>query len=265
MGSVLLSYDALLVDLDGVVWRGREIIQENARALREAQARGVKVVFLTNNSTRSRRLYARLLSQLGFSVGVDDVVTSGYAAVEWVRRRIPGALIYIVGEEGLAEEAGRAGLTLATRTDAISGKVDAVVVGLDRNLTYSKLNAAHTAISRGALFVAANTDRVIPVEGGSEAPGAGAIVAALEASLGRGPDFVAGKPSVWIARLASERAGGGRILVIGDRLDTDYGMARRAGMDCLIVLTGVTKREDLEALPPGERPEYVFRSLEEAL
>ncbi len=265
-GSCRLSnYDIFLIDLDGVVWRGREPLKENVLAIRKLIELKKEVFFVTNNSTRSRSVYSILLKNLGIDVSENNIITSGYASVLWLSRRRPNSLTYILGEEGLAEEATKMGLRLATRSEALSGLVDAVIVGLDRNLTYSKLNAAYKAITDGALFIASNKDPTFPLERGSRAPGAGAIVAALEASLGREPDFVAGKPNPWMVKIALGERGSANAVIIGDRLETDILMANRAGIDSILVLTGVTRREDVEKAREDMRPTCILSNLKEGL
>ncbi len=253
-------FDSLIVDLDGVVWRDGEPITENTRPLASLISRGIPVVFLTNNSTRSRRTYALLLSRvLGVEVGPDMVVNSGYSAATWLARTRGPSRALIVGEEGLVEEVVVAGHTPLTPSEW--RLADAVVVGLDRSVTYRKLAAAHRAITEaGAVFLATNRDSSYPVPGGTD-PGAGSLVALLEASTGRRHDFDAGKPGQWILGLAMERLrakGAENPLVVGDRIDTDAEMARKAGLTALIVLTGVTKR-------PGPQGPLYARSLEEAV
>ncbi len=245
----LLDYDVLLVDLDGVVWLGSSVISENVEALRRAAESGVRLVFLSNNSTRTRRHYSLILRSLGLPVEESDVVTSGYAAARWVALRRPGSNVYVVGEEGLSIESYLAGLNVVDFEYASTHRIDAVIVGLDRLVTYDKLRAALRALHRGALFVAANEDHVLPREDGFD-PGAGSIVSALSRAAGREPDFVAGKPSPFIAELALKDMRGAKALVVGDRLDTDIELARRAGLDGLLVLTGVT-REPPERAPPN--------------
>jgi len=231
-------YDALIVDVDGVVWRDGEPIPENVEALRRLIREGARIVFLTNNSTKSRRLYAEKLSQaINARISVDSIVNSGYSAAAWLARTRGPTRVLPIGEEGLIDELVGAGHTPLTSHDW--PLAEAVVVGLDRNLSYRKLAAAHKAILRGALFVATNQDNAYPVPGGTE-PGAGSLVALLSTSTGRRPDFDAGKPGEWILRLALEAAGSPRRpLIVGDRLDTDIEMARRAGVPGLLVRTGV--------------------------
>ncbi|MEB3844828.1 MAG: HAD-IIA family hydrolase [Desulfurococcales archaeon] len=255
-------YSAAIVDLDGVVWRGRRLISENVEALRTLLKKGVKIVFLTNNSTRSRLQYAELLSHiLDTSVSDESVVNSGYSASVWLRRKHGERRVLVVGMEGLTVEAHLQGHRVLDYESW--EKAEAVLVGLDRGVTYYKFAAAHKAIVRGALFIATNTDRSFPVENGTE-PGAGALVDLLVSSTGRTPVFDAGKPNRWILDLALEKIGGiptDRIVVIGDRLDTDIEMASRAGLDSILVLTGITR----EAPSVGPRGMRVYRNLMDAV
>jgi len=234
-------FDSLIVDLDGVVWREGRIIPENAGPLAKLIRSGTPIVFLTNNSTRERRVYARLLTRaLRTPITAEDVVNSGYSAARWLAKRLGPSPVLPVGEEGLAAELALAGHEVLTPGEW--QHASAVAVGLDRGLNYRKLAAAHRAISSGAVFVATNRDLTYPVGDGLE-PGAGSIVALLEASTGRIPDFDAGKPGEWILGLALERLrarGATRPLVVGDRIDTDIEMAARAGLPSLLLLTGVT-------------------------
>ncbi len=255
-------YSAAIVDVDGVLWRGSRPLTENLAAIRKLLESDVRIVFLTNNSTRTRRHYGVRISRLlGTRVSEDMVVNSGYSASVWLREKFGSKKVLIVGMEGLAVEASLQGHLVL---DSNSWReADAVLVGLDRGLTYQKLANAHKAIVRGALFVATNTDRAFPVEDGTE-PGAGAIVESLRASTGIDPLFDAGKPGKWILELALRRLEEiprDRIVVVGDRLDTDMRMAVENGLPGILVLTGITREPPREPLPRVS----VYRNLLEAV
>ena len=239
---VLDKYKLLLVDLDGVVWRGGKVLEENMAFLRVAHSKGVRVVFVTNNATRSRRLYAeRLSSILGLEVNADDVFTSGYATAVWLRENYGAARILVVGEEGLIEELTKQGHIVVGSMDPPRCPIDFVVVGLDRSVTYAKLRAAHKAIIEcKAGLIACNADNTIPTSLGLE-PGAGALLAFLKASTSAEPLVVIGKPNTYMLELAlrEKNATRSEALVIGDRCDTDVEAAKRAGLDSVLVLTGV--------------------------
>jgi len=250
--------DVLVVDLDGVLWLGGRIVESNVRALRRFQE-FLDVLYVTNNSTRSRVEYAGRLESLGLKAGVDRVVTSGRAAALWLRRHTSVSKVYVVGEEGLRWELEVEGFKVVER----GLEAEAVVVGLDRGLTYSKLSEALQAISRGAYFVATNLDPTLP-DGETLIPGAGAMVAALRVASGREPDVVAGKPNPWILASTLKDVDYSRVAVVGDRVDTDVELALRIGAKPVLVLTGVTKSLDVETERRlREAGVIVVRSLEE--
>lgn len=265
-GRCIGGEDILLVDLDGVMWIGRKPVEDNVKAVKDMISRGNRILFLTNNSTRSRALYSRILRDLGINVGVDSIITSGYLAAVWLREQRGSVDVYIVGEEGLIEEAILAGHRILTGEEAV--RSSAVIVGLDRNLSYQKLRAAVRALLRGSLFIATNTDHVIPVEDGLD-PGAGAIIAALESASGRKPDFIAGKPNPWVIDLIERSLNTSRdsIVVVGDRIDTDMRLTMLAGVRGVLVLTGLTKEEDIARAKELERLEsagiIITRSLKD--
>jgi len=235
------TYDLLLIDLDGVVWRGLKPIERNVEAIRKLCERDVKIIFVTNNATKSRRTYAELLSRmLDLKISEKDVMCSGYAISNWLLNRYGKVNVYPIGEEGLIEELSKAGHRVID--GKMIDKVEAVVVSLDRTLTYRKLEYAHEAITKyNAIFTATNQDHVIPISGGT-APGAGAIIASLVKSTGVKPIFTAGKPNPYMANLILERLKHSRrrVLVVGDRCDTDVAFALNAKLDSLLVMTGVT-------------------------
>ncbi len=230
-----------IVDLDGIVWRSNKIIGENVEALRKLIDAGINTVFLTNNSTRCRKEYSiKLSSILNREIPENMIINSGYSAAVWLSRHHPHSKLLVVGENGLVTELVKAGHTVL----AIDSwkQADAVVVGLDRSLTYTKVAYAHKAILNGALFIATNSDSSFPDET-STIPGAGSIVSMLIASTGKKPDIDAGKPNKWILDLALETLHTtiDNTVIIGDRLDTDMKMAEENGILGLLVLTGVTQ------------------------
>ncbi len=255
-------YRALLVDMDGVLWRGQEPIAENLEVLRNLD---LPMVFLTNNSTTSRARYLERLHALGLPVPETHVLTSGYAAALWLKRR--GILkTFVIGEEGITRELEHLGIRHETRPEVVleeGYQPEAVVVGLDRHLSYRKLWAGQRSILQGALFVATNTDATYPTETGP-APGAGAVVSALQTACGREPHIVIGKPQPQMYRLALEilKAEPAQVLMIGDRWDTDIVGARKLGIPALLVLTGVTTAEEV---PQGTDGVTVVQSLKEWL
>jgi len=240
------KYDHLLVDLDGVVWIGEKPIEDAIHAL-NAVKDSVRVTFVTNNSTRHRNDVVKRLRDIGINwVTVDDIVTSASALAELISS-LGIRKCYVIGEAGLVQELQERGVEL-------DEEADAVCVGMDRGFTYDKISIALRNLLKGALFMATNSDSTFPTEEGLM-PGAGAMVAAIAAASGREPDVIIGKPNPLILMIAAR--GSSNPLVIGDRVETDILGAIRAGMDSVLVLTGVTK--DLKGV--GPRPKFIVESL----
>ena len=258
----------LLVDLDGVVYRGAEPVPGMAAVLADRAARGDDVVYVTNNSMHYRADYVTRLAAMGAPITADTVVSSARAtALHLVTHETGIRRVLVVGAGGLERELRDVGLEVvtagaaATRMHqegidgwAAAGAPDAVVTGLDPNLTYLRLAAAADCVRAGARFIATNRDPVYPTERGLR-PGAGAIAAALEATTGVTPLSI-GKPAPHLLELAAEAVGrhASEAIMIGDGLGTDLAAARAVGASCVIMLTGVTKGSDVEALADHERP-----------
>jgi HAD superfamily hydrolase (TIGR01450 family) len=250
------SYDALLLDLDGTLFRGHDAIPEAVTALAAAPER---LVYVTNNASRGAPDVAAHLRALGYPVTGDDVVTSAQAAARLLAERLPpaGRSVLVVGTDALAAEV--AALGFRPVRSAVEQPV-AVIQGHSPETAWPILAEASYAIRGGALWVAANTDATLPTERGL-APGNGAMVAALRAATGVEP-LVAGKPYPPLLRAALRQAGDPpRPLVVGDRLDTDIEGANRIGVDSLLVLTGVSTLDDLRAAPRSQHPTYVAATM----
>ncbi len=265
----------LLVDLDGVVYRGSQPVPGIADVLARRAAAGDRIVYVTNNSMHYRADFVARLRALGAPVGPDLVVSSARAtALHLAHERGGGAApirrVLVVGASGLERELRDVGLEVvgaahaATRMAqegidgvAAAGAPDAVVCGLDPQLTYLRIAAAADCIRAGAAFIATNRDPVFPTERGLR-PGAGSIVAAIEATTGTTP-LVIGKPEPRLFELAAEAAGGAAAgaVVIGDNLSTDIRGARALGARSVLVMTGVATRAQVGALPREERPTEV--------
>ncbi|MHB9150376.1 MAG: HAD-IIA family hydrolase [Thermoleophilia bacterium] len=281
-------------DIDGVILRGGSLLPGASRAIDDVFARGLLLRFVTNNSTRHRSEVAAKLRGLGLPVQADMVLTSAVATAAWLAERLdPGARVLVVGGGGLLRELAEVGLDPVLARDPAAAPARArgsaanpaqaegtlpepeaadespsavvpaaVVVGLDVDFDYQTLATAQAALLSGALFVATNTDATFPVEG-RLLPGGGAIVAAVATASGREP-VVMGKPESGLADALVVEAGGraGAILFVGDKLNTDIEMASRAGMRSALVLTGVTKRSELQT-QGALQPDFVLETLEE--
>jgi HAD superfamily hydrolase (TIGR01450 family) len=261
----------LLVDLDGVVYRGAEPVPGIAAVLADRSARGDDVVYVTNNSMHYRADYVSRLSAMGCPVSPERVVSSSRATALHITRHETGIRrVLAVGAGGLERELGDVGLDVVTAGHAATrmhqegidgwtaaGGPDAVVTGLDPNLTYLRLAAAADCVRAGARFIATNRDPVYPTERGLR-PGAGAIAAALEATTGVTPLSI-GKPEPHLLELAAEAVGrtAADAVMIGDGIGTDLAAARAFGARCVLMLTGVSTRAELDALPEDARPDAV--------
>lgn len=249
---MLDHYKAFLLDIDGVLLRGNQVIPGAPEALDKLREKA-KVLLLTNNSTKSRVGTAKRLQECGIFVEPEEVFPSSYVAAQFLRR-FGQVRYWYVGEEGIKEEMEAAGHILVPAEDA-----DWVVVGMDRSLTYEKLRQALRALLKGAKLLATNEDATFPTPEGL-VPGAGAVVGALR-GMGFPPHYVVGKPSTiaFTAALAELGVKAKEALMIGDRLETDIAGAARLGMDTALVLSGIAKAEDLKRA--SVRPTYVARDL----
>ncbi len=242
---------AWIFDMDGVLYRGAEILPGVKELLDALILRERQVMMATNNSMSTPEAYERKLAAMGLDVPADAVITSALATRDYLLRSLPeGAGISVIGMPALREQLFEG--TTFHPVQYGEERPAAVVVGLDMTFTYDKLKAAHEAIRGGALFIATNTDSTLPTESGL-VPGAGSIVAALAAATGQRP-IVIGKPETPMLLAAMTRMGTtpAETVMIGDRLDTDILAGERAGMPTVLVLTGVSTRNDLvsaEALP----------------
>jgi len=241
------------LDIDGVLLRGGRALPGAKDALATLRKLG-PVLLLTNNSTKSRAGTAQRLSEAGIPVERNEVLPSSYVAAQFLRRRFGSVRFWYIGEEGILEEMRAAGHTLVSAEEA-----EWIVVGMDRSLTYEKLAQALRALLRGARLLATNEDPTFPTPEGL-VPGAGAVVGALR-GMGFPPEIVVGKPSPISFQVALEVLGLGpsEVLMIGDRLDTDIAGAQALGMDTALVLSGVTKPEDLTEA--RIRPTFVAQDL----
>jgi glycerol-1-phosphatase len=257
MNRPLEGYDAVLLDLDGTVIRGTQLVPEAPEVVNELRLAGWAVQFMTNNAARSPDEVAEHLTGLGLQTASDEVVTSGQAAVAILEAALPaGAGVLVVGTDALAAAVRSAGLRPMT---AVSERPAAVIQGHSPDTGWARLAEACLAIRGGALWIACNGDLTLPTERGL-LPGNGALVAALQAATDQHPT-VAGKPERPLLDTAMNRVGAHRPLVVGDRLETDIAGARTAGLDSLLVLSGVADAVALLAAPPQQRPTHLGADL----
>lgn len=243
----------IISDLDGVAYRGEAPIASAVEAFRAWRERGLPYAFVTNNSTRSAEAFAAKLRGLDIAAEARDVITSAEATAEVLKQRYPpGTAVFVIGAEALRRAIRDAGFLLAEREAGV------VVAGLDRSFSYAKLETAQRIILSGGAFYGTNPDRMLPSAEGFE-PGAGSLLAAIEACSGRAPTVI-GKPQPTLVELALERLGTprDRTLVIGDQLATDIAAGKSAELPTLLVKTGVP-----EAGPRSLEPDFEVAHLGE--
>jgi HAD superfamily hydrolase (TIGR01450 family) len=250
-------HDLLILDLDGVVYVGAHAVPGVVEVLEKAEARGVRRTFATNNASRTPEDVAAHLSRIGVPAQPQDVVTSSQAAADLIVRRCgAGVSVLAVGGPGLVEACREAGLNVVVSAEDSPA---AVVQGYGPAVGWRDLAEATYAVRAGSWWVATNTDITIPTERGP-APGNGTLVAAVRAAVDVDP-VVAGKPEPGLFTAAARRVGARSPLVVGDRLDTDIEGAVRAQQPSVLVLTGVTRPQDLLDAEPGRRPTYVTEDM----
>jgi HAD superfamily hydrolase (TIGR01450 family) len=249
-----MSYSHVLLDLDGTVYVGDRALPGAPEAIRRLRAAGVRLAFVTNDPVSARGDYERRLGTMGVAAGSDEVVTAAWATAQLVAEEHPGARVLALGSAAWRQEHADAGLRPVDDPRA----ADVLSLGGDVDFGYEHLRDAVRAVLAGAAFYAGNKDRTFPdVDGPS--PGAGAMVAAVEYATGA-TARVAGKPGVGMFHEARRLLGAGTYVMCGDRVDADVAGGAAAGMDTALVLTGSTRRADLERWT-GAAPTHVLGSI----
>lgn len=252
--SSLPGIKALILDLDGVLWRENTPIGDLPAIFAQITAKGLKVVLATNNATRTIPQYVDRLASFGVPIEGWQVIHSGQAAALYLKKVHPeGGPVHLVGEEGVRQALVEQGFWTSDEN------VVAVVAGIDRQITYAKLRQATLLIRAGAPFIGTNPDRTFPTPEGL-VPGAGAILAALEAATGVAP-LIMGKPETRMYAAALERlqTAPQETLVVGDRLETDIAGAQQMGCRTALVLSGVSTPEQAHAWHP--QPDWIAADL----
>jgi len=249
---------ALIIDIDGTLWRGNTPMSGLVPFFDFLQQRGIAFVIVTNNSVETPAQYQHKLAGFGIDIQIDNILTCSLATADYLKREKAGATIYVLGEKALHQILRQAGFTIAENA---SQPVDAVVVGGGTALTYDNLKHAILLIQRGACFVGTNPDLLVPTEEGL-VPEAGTTLAAIQAATGVLPTVI-GKPERMLFEMAIEKMNShtSQTAMIGDRLDTDILGGQRAGLKTILITTGV----DNERTIPQKKiyPDAVFSSLDE--
>ena len=246
---------SFVIDMDGVIYHGHRLIPGAQDFLARLEAGGHKFLFLTNNSQWTPRDLRHRLEHLGITVPESAFHTSALATAVFLRQQRPGGTAYVIGGAGLTNALYDAGYTLTERDP------DYVVVGDTRSYDYEKIERAARLILGGAKFIATNLDLTGPSEDGIQ-PACGALVAPIQLTSGKKPYFI-GKPNPLMMRTALKKMGAhaGESYMVGDRMDTDIIAGTEAGMRTILVLSGVSTRDTIEAYP--FRPTLVFENVGE--
>lgn len=247
---------SVISDMDGVIYRGKGLISGANEFIAELHAMGLPFLFLTNNSGDSPAALKGKLEQRGIhGLEESDFITSAMATALFLRQQRPGARLFAIGEEGLVAELEKAGF------DITEDNPEFVVVGKTRQFDFDDMNKASRFIRAGARFIGTNPDIIDPTEDGFE-PACGSILSSIEVASGAKP-YVIGKPNSLMMTIATRKLGvhPDDTLVIGDRMDTDIVGGLEAGMSTCLVLSGVTRSDEVESFP--YRPDYIVDSVAE--
>lgn len=254
----LTDIEALVIDMDGVLWRGNTPLPGLTTFFDFLGNHSIPFILATNNASKTPTQYLTKLAGFGVTVEAKHILTSSLATAAYLRRELePGAAVYVVGQEGLVEAMRGAGFTLLANS---SQPASAVVAGIDFSFTYDKLKHAALLIQRGARFVGTNGDLTLPTEEGF-LPGTGSILAAIQAATGVNPTVI-GKPERLMFDLAVQQLASqtDRTAMLGDRLETDILGGQRAGLKTIMVTTGVDSEETISR--KGIEPDAVYGGID---
>lgn len=253
-------FPGYIFDLDGTVYLGDALLPTASETLAALRARSLRTIFISNNPTHTREEYAVKLTHLSVPTSMEDILTSSLVMVDFLKYRMPGARLFVIGEEPLCTELRRGGFELTEQAE----NTDVVIASFDRTFVYRKLQIAFDAIRAGARFFATNPDRYCPVPAGGE-PDCAAIIAAIEACTNTHVEAVVGKPSKHMIDAAVKLMDlpASDCLMVGDRLETDIFMGQEAGMPTALALTGATSESALASATI--QPTYVLRQLGDLL
>ena len=251
--NFLRAKEAFICDMDGVIYHGNRLLPGVVEFVDWLKRANKKFVFLTNSSERSPRELGEKLGRLGLDVAENHFFTSAMATADFLARQCPGGTAYVIGETGLINAMYNAGFSMNDNNP------DYVVMGETHSYSYEKLEKAVNLVRRGAKLIGTNPDLTGPIESGI-APATGALIAPIELATGVKAYFV-GKPNPLMMRNALKKIGAVREVtaIIGDRMDTDILAGMEAEIETVLVLSGVTSREDL--LKFSYRPGYILNGV----
>jgi len=269
--ELLDTVDSVLFDCDGVIWRGDQAVPGAPEVINLLKSSGKKVFFLTNNSTKTRKMYADKMALMGFNVTQEEVFGTAYCSAMYLKTVCKlQSKVYLIGSNAMKQELETVGIPQAgVGPDHITGtnsdwanvpldpEVKTVLVGFDEHFSYMKLNRAMQYLSNpDCLFVGTNTDTRLPLEGGKAVPGTGCLVRAVETAAQRQAQMV-GKPNRYMFDCVASQYGldSSRCMMVGDRLDTDIMFGSNCGLKTLLTLTGVSTVADVQTHEKSGCPE----------
>ena len=258
--SVLNEKKLYIFDMDGTIYLGGNPFDFAIRFIKNLRANGKRVLFYTNNASHTTPFYYEKLARLGFDPQEGEIMTSGDVTYEFLNRFRKGKSVYLVATDELVAEYREKGIPLLTGKE---DKADIVITSFDTSLTYEKLDNACRLVRGGAEYLSTHPDYNCPTETGF-IPDSGAIAAFCTASTGKVPTYF-GKPYAETVEMISEATGFAReeMCIFGDRLYTDIALGKKHGVTAVLVLSGETTAEDVDAALVAEKPDLVFPSLDE--
>lgn len=256
----LCEKELYIFDMDGTIYLGNEVFPFAIRFIENLRKHGKRVLFFTNNASRSASTYMEKLTRLGFSPTSDEIMTAGDVTAEFLLRHRAGKSVYLVGTDDLCRDYLAKGISLLSGEEE---RADIVITSFDTSLTYKKLENACRLIRGGAEYLSTHPDFNCPTETGF-IPDSGAIAALVTASTGKTPTYF-GKPYRETVDMICEATNTPRekMCIFGDRLYTDIALGRRHGVSAVLVLSGETTMADVEAAAAADRPDYLFHSLDD--
>ena len=260
--DIIKSKKLYIFDMDGTIYLGGRPFDFAKRFIKNLRASGRRVLFFTNNASHTSPFYLSKLERLGFEPSADEIMTSGDVTLEFLKRHRAGKSVYLVGTDELVEEYAAKGIKLVNG-ESDPRHADIVITSFDTSLTYEKLNIACRLIRNGAEYLSTHPDFNCPTEDGF-IPDSGAIAALVTASTGKTPTYF-GKPYKETVEMIGEATGFAReeMCIFGDRLYTEIALGKSFGVTSVLVLSGETTEEDVDAALPKDKPDFAFASLDD--
>lgn len=248
-----------ILDMDGTIYLGNEIIDGAIEFINTIKSMGKEYIFLTNNSSKNRRVYKEKLDRLGFDIDEERIFTSGEATTIYLNSIKSNSKVFLLGTEYLKEEFLNAGFNI---TDRYENNINFVVLGFDTTLTYNKLWVACDLIREGVTYIATHPDKNCPLENGKYMPDTGAIIELLYSSTGKKP-YIIGKPNKEIINSICKKYSVNKrdMAIVGDRLYTDIKTGENSGISSILVLSGETTIEQYNE--SKIKADFVYKSVKE--